>query len=234
MIESAVALIPARYGSKRFPGKLLKEIEGKSILQHVYREVIRHPGITDTFIVSGDEQITAECVKFGAQYVKAYDNFICGTDRCIHGFMSCLNYDIVINVQADQPDINHTVLSDIIQAFDTDSSIRIASLMAQNSCQDEAAHVVKVEVDADYNAIDFYRRLPHDRKTFQHIGVYGFAREIIPVLQSLGPTEREKELKLEQLRWMDNGLPIRMIPTAHVPQSIDVQESLLKLIKNED
>ena len=98
--------------------------------------------------------------------------------------------------------------------------------MSKEECTSEENHVVKVAIDNKGNAIDFFRILPQDTRTFKHIGVYGFSKSVIQRIVELDVEKRELELSLEQLRWLDNGLPIRMIPAEQVPISIDVEESL--------
>ena len=227
--EYVAAFIPARYNSVRLPGKLLMRVGDKSILQHVYDQTKKCKLLDQVTIVVDHDLLEGESVRIGADTIRSQQNFTCGTDRCIAAIQHTVTADYLINVQADQPHIDPAIIDHLVEVLKSDDSIDIASLCTAAICKDDCSDVVKVAVDPSGHAIDFYRESPTDMEVYQHIGVYGFRKKAYEHIKQLEPTYREDKLRLEQLRWLDHGLSIKMIKVDHQPVSIDTKSDLLML-----
>jgi len=224
--DHVLALIPARYASSRLPGKLLKRIKGRSILDRVYHQVARCTTLSDHAIILDHALLQQEAERIGARYVVNDGAFICGTDRCINSMDSFIEPSILINVQGDQPFIDPSAIDALVEAMLQDPTISIATLRTDTPCDNISPHIVKVYVDQEGWATRFSRQSHQDQMGYQHIGVYGFRRAIIDVIKELAPTANEQSQSLEQLRWMDHSLAIYTVPVAHVPLSIDIPDDL--------
>ena len=231
---SAIAMIPARYASSRFPGKLLRKVSGKTILERVYGEISRSSLFQEVVIVSGDPSISKECQRIKANYFEAFNDFICGTDRCLASGYDLSSFDVVVNVQADQPFIKNSIVEQLLQEFEAEESQMIASLMSDSICLDPSHNIVKVLVDKQSYAVDFRRQLPASPRCYQHIGVYGFSRKGREAIAGTNPSQRELKESLEQLRWMDQGIKIKMVPVKDVPVSVDSPNELSSIINNDN
>ncbi len=221
--------IPARYNSVRLPGKLLMRLGGRSILNHVYDQVEKCHHLDQVSIVVDHDLLEQESYRMGAHTIRSQKNFTCGTDRCIDAIEQTVTADYLINIQADQPYIDPEIIDHLIMTMRSDDSIDIASLSTTSLCFDTSSDIVKVTIDADANAIDFYRDAPSGQKVYRHIGVYGFTKYAYMRIKKLPPTYREDKLRLEQLRWMDHGLKIRMIAVDHEPITVDTPSDLTVL-----
>ena len=227
--DYVAAFIPARYNSVRLPGKLLMRVGDKSILQHVYEKAKKCKLIDQVTVVVDHDLLERESIRIGADTIRSQQNFTCGTDRCIAAIQHTVTADYLINIQADQPHIDPTIIDRLVEVLRTDDTIHIASLCTTNLCEDSSSDVVKVSIDTDGNAIDFFRSAPAEFKVFQHIGVYGFKKSAYEQIRHLKPTYREDKFRLEQLRWLDHGLKIRMIKVNHQPRSVDTESDLVML-----
>lgn len=232
--EYVAAFIPARYNSVRLPGKLLMRVGDKSILQHVYDKAKQCRLLDQVTVVVDHDLLERESLRIGAETIRSQQNFTCGTDRCIAAIKHTVTADYMINIQADQPHIDPGVIDRLVRELKTDDSIDIASLCTQTFCNNTSSDVVKVSIDPSGNAMDFYRQAPIDQGVHQHIGVYGFRKSAYEHIRQLEPTYREDKLRLEQLRWLDHGLNIRMIKVDHQPISIDTESDLLMLQEQYD
>ncbi len=227
--EYVAAFIPARFNSVRLPGKLLMRVGDKSILRHVYEQAKKCKLIDQITVVVDHDLLERESVRIGADTIRSQQNFTCGTDRCIAAIQHTVTADYLINIQADQPHIDPEIIDRLIEQLRSDDSTDIASLCTTTPCQDASSDVVKVSIDPSGNAIDFYREAPIGQEVFQHIGVYGFRKRAYEQIRQLESTYREDKLRLEQLRWLDHGLKIRMIKVNHQPLSVDTASDLLML-----
>jgi len=207
--ETVIALLPARFASKRFPGKLIADIGGVSVLKRTYDQVVKCGDIDELYVVTSDEILKDHCATHDIPLLFVKGDYLCGSDRCMDAYKSKnLEGAVLLNVQAEQPFIKPDILSALIAMMKSDNSISIGSLMSSAPCTSEDPNVVKVSIDES--------------------GFYGFRTEVLPDLMSLSPSSGELEHKLEQLRWMEHDYKIKMLSVDHNPVSIDTPSQLLK------
>ncbi|HPF08374.1 MAG TPA: 3-deoxy-manno-octulosonate cytidylyltransferase [Candidatus Cloacimonadota bacterium] len=231
------AVIPARYASTRFPGKPLALLNGKPMLQHVYENVNATKLFDEVFIATDDLRIAAAGESFGATVVMTDSSLPSGTDR-VAALTEMMEPDcVIINVQGDEPLISKTPLAALLKAFE-DNDVRIASLMTPLDTPEDLnnPNIVKVVTDTRSNALYFSRStIPFDRdgkgkvNYFRHIGVYAFRYEALHEFVALSPGILENTEKLEQLRALEHGLPIRMVITDYQGIGIDSPNDLRRV-----
>lgn len=236
-----VGIIPARYASTRFPGKPLAVIKGKTMIRRVCEQAWKSK--LDAVVVATDDvRIADEVMSFGGQYVMTDPNHRSGTDRCREALDLLENqYDAVVNIQGDEPFIDPqqiNLLVDLISREDTP----LASLAKRIEDEEDlfSPNAVKVVMDKEGKALYFSRNpIPFMRNMertdwlkngvfYQHIGIYAYKAEALRQVAKLQPTALEVAESLEQLRWIENGLSIRMAVTESVNVSIDTPEDLAK------
>ena len=239
-----IALIPARYNSTRFPGKPLAMLKGKPIIQQVY-ERVQNSGLFSTVCVATDNISILETVKsFGGRAVLTKENHPSGSDRIAEALQYFPRAELVINVQGDEPLIDKETLQQLISAFQ-DSQVLMASLMTAIEDREMIynPNIVKVVTDKQNYALYFSRSvIPFNRdnqldvKYYRHIGVYAYLPECLQHFVSLSPSILERIEKLEQLRALENGIPIKMIETGYqgigidTPQDLKIIEKLISSI----
>ncbi|MCB5250327.1 MAG: 3-deoxy-manno-octulosonate cytidylyltransferase [Candidatus Cloacimonadales bacterium] len=233
-----IAVIPSRYASKRLEAKALAMIGDKSLIQRVY-EAVKSTELFDKILVATDHPIIFdEVIRFGGNVMMTSEDHQCGTDRiaevCKH-----IDCDIVVNVQGDEPFICKEPLEGLLHAF-TDESVKVASLMCpMNKPEDiENPNKVKVIVNKFSDAIYFSRStIPYQRniidgfRYFKHIGVYAFKKEALLEYVASPHTLYEQTESLEQLRFIHNAIPIRMVETDYEGIGIDTLDDLEKARK---
>ncbi|MDM7988606.1 MAG: 3-deoxy-manno-octulosonate cytidylyltransferase [Smithella sp.] len=210
-----VAVIPARYASSRFPGKLLSDICGKSVLQLVYHQVATCPGIDKVIIATDDQRIMDEVNSFGAFAVKTSSTCRSGTDRVAEAIAG-IDADAIINIQGDQVVMDVSAIKVMIDALQSGCPmVTIATPVTYEDAQD--SNTVKVAVNVQGNALYFSRSLiPFPRSNghttlFRHVGLYGFNRETLIKFTALAQTPLELTESLEQLRAVENGIPVKVV-----------------------
>ncbi len=235
-----LGIIPSRYASTRFPGKPLVDIKGKSMIQRVYEQSKKATCLSDVIIATDDERIYnhAQALNFKVVYTDAAHQS--GTDRCAEVLNKLdADYDVVINIQGDEPYINPEQIDEVGSCFE-DSKTQIATLGKKITKQEELFNINKPKVikSVDDFALYFSRQtLPFlrgvDEKDwlnyqafFKHIGIYGYRAEVLKAITKLPMSSLEKAEGLEQLRWLENGYKIRVKETLHEAISIDVPEDL--------
>ena len=236
-----VGIIPARYASTRFPGKPLAVIKGKTMIRRVCEQAWKSK--LDAVVVATDDiRIADEVMSFGGQYVMTDPNHRSGTDRCREALDLLENqYDAVVNIQGDEPFIDPKqidLLVDMISREDT----QLASLAKPIEDEDDlfGTNAVKVVMDKEGKALYFSRNpIPFMRNMersewlkkgvfYQHIGIYAYKADTLRQVAMLQPTDLEMSESLEQLRWLENGLSIRMAITQSKNISIDTPSDLAK------
>lgn len=231
-MRKALAIIPVRFGSTRFPGKALADICGKPMIQRVV-EGVRACRRLDRVIVATDDRRIFEAVRaFGAEAVMTSAHHSSGTDR-VAEVAAALDYPIIINVQGDEPLVEGTTLEGLVDVLQ-DSGLPMASLMARvgDMYSFDAPDRVKVVVDASGNALYFSRSaIPSGASDyyFLHVGIYGYQRDFLLGFGRLAPSRLEGTEKLEQLRVLENGYRIRMIEIPRPTLSVDVPEDIDKV-----
>lgn len=230
--------IPARYGSTRFPGKSLAELDGKPLIEHVYRRAAAAPFI-QAVVVATDDQRIADAVKaFGGDVRMTSADHISGTDRLAELFES-VDCKLVVNVQGDEPLIHPETIGAAIEAFfgADDTFVATAMTRIREAKAVTDSNVVKVTVDRNGLATHFFRDpdppIPADANLdleatpyFKHIGIYVYPRSFLLDFHKMPPAIREQRWRLEQFRMLDNGFSIRVVETPHDSVGVDTPDDL--------
>lgn len=234
-----IALIPARYASTRLPGKMLRDLGGKTLILRTYEAICRTGLFDEVAVVCDHDLIYKEIKQNGGKVVKSRREHSCGTDRIAEAIDFLPKSDIVVNVQGDEPFTNRDSLTKLLSVFeeDKDENIQVASLMhiIKDIRDIEDPNQVKVVVDKNHNALLFSRSvIPYPRaenKSFvyhKHIGIYAFRWATLKRFAALPPSPMEQVEQLENLRLLENGIPIKMVLTPHTPIGIDTEADLEK------
>jgi len=226
-------VIPARFASSRFPGKVLVPISSKPMLQHVYERASQARYLTSTIIATDDERVYAAARKFGAPVRMTRTDHVSGTDR-VAEVASAENAEIVVNIQGDEPLIDPDAIDAAILPVEHDPEVVMATLKKEieDPREIDDPNVVKVVTDRSGDAIYFSRcpipfaRDPQHVRYFKHIGLYVYRREFLLEYSRLpvGPLERTE--RLEQLRALENGYKIRVAETEYESLGVDTPEDL--------
>jgi len=236
-------VIPARWGSTRFPGKCLHPIEGKPLVRHVWERSLRAKGISRVIIATDDDRIAEASLNFGAEVVMTAEQHPSGTDRIAEVAARLRGVTHFINVQGDEPLIDPRLIENLAAAMLKDPKISMitAATPFLKSTEAEDPNCVKVVLGASGNALYFSRsRIPshrdaHDPKSavtpLLHLGIYGYRRDILRKLVTLSPTPLEQCEKLEQLRALEHGIPIRVVLTDHRGVGVDTPADALRVEK---
>ena len=227
-----IAVIPARYAATRFPGKLMKILGSKTIIRHVYENTVATGLFNDVFVVTDSDIIYNEITSHGGKAVMSKKEHESGSDRIAEAVVD-MNADVIVNVQGDEPFIKKEPLEKLVRLFD-DASAQVASLMKKIS-KEEAANPnnVKVITDRSGNALYFSRSVvPYQRDAafvaeyFLHVGVYAYKKDVLVKFTQWPQSPLEKTEKLEQLRYLENGIKIKMAETDYNNIAIDTPEDL--------
>jgi 3-deoxy-manno-octulosonate cytidylyltransferase (CMP-KDO synthetase) len=231
-----VAVIPARYAASRFPGKLMQMLGNKPVIRHVYVNVKKTGLFNDVFVVTDSDIIYKEITKNGGKAMMSKKEHESGSDRIAEAIAG-MNVDIIVNVQGDEPFIKKEPLEKLVRLFD-DPDVQVASLMRKISKEEaENPNNVKVVTDSSDYALYFSRSiLPFQRDLvsavdyFLHVGVYGYKKDALMKFTHWPQSKLEKTEKLEQLRYLENGIKIKMAETEYNSIAIDTPEDLEKAI----
>lgn len=236
-----IAVIPARYASTRFPAKLMQDLGGKAVILRTYEAAVNTKLFDDVFVVTDSDLIYDEIVSHGGKAIKSIKEHESGSDRIAEAVENMV-FDIVINVQGDEPFIDSEPLAKVIEVFrnDLDKQVDLASLMREITNEDNISNPnnVKVVVDQNGFALYFSRSvIPYPREKnvgvryMQHIGIYAFRKQALLDFYSLPMQSLEASEKLEQLRYLEFGKRIKMVETTHIGIGIDTPEDLEKARK---
>ena len=228
-----LAIIPARYASSRFPGKPLIDLDGKTMIQRVLEGVTNSNQFDEVVVATDDEKIASHVKAIGGKAILTKASHESGTDRCGEVIESYTGFDIVVNIQGDEPLVDAEQLRVLLAAFE-DSTVEIATLGSPKITTAEIhdANRIKVVLDQQSDALYFSRSpIPFERSKegypfLKHIGLYGFRTETLKKLVHLSPTLLEKTESLEQLRWMYYGYKIRVVETQIETPNIDTPEDV--------
>ncbi len=234
---SAVVIIPARFGSTRFPGKPLVPLKGKPLIQHVYENSSGSRLASGVIVATDSKDIFDAVVSFGGKAVMTSPAHRSGTDRVAEAAGAC-DYDIIINVQGDEPLIKPAMIDDVIGLLD-DGRASIGTLAKRLKSPEETAdpNVVKVVFDPEGFALYFSRApIPYPRdggpsEAFKHIGIYSYRKEALRRLAALPPSRLELIEKLEQLRALEAGMKIKVKETRFDTIGVDTPEDLKRVEK---
>ncbi|MBR4561841.1 MAG: 3-deoxy-manno-octulosonate cytidylyltransferase [Bacteroidales bacterium] len=239
-----IGIIPARYGSSRFPGKPLAMIKGKTMIQRVCEQTWKSK-LDDVVVATDDIRIADEVLKFGGKYVMTDPRHQSGTDRCCEALEILEeHYDAVINIQGDEPFIDPQHINLLVDMISHDDT-QLASLVKRIDDEEElfGSNKVKVVMDKSGNALYFSRNpIPYMRNVarekwlqkgcfYQHLGIYAYKAATLRQIATMQPTALELAESLEQLRWLENGLSIRMAIVEAGSLAIDSPADLAKAIE---
>jgi 3-deoxy-manno-octulosonate cytidylyltransferase (CMP-KDO synthetase) len=234
-----IGVIPARYSSSRFEGKVLADILGKPMIQHVWERAKQSLVLDDLIIACDDERVARVAQDFGAKVVMTAKGHISGTDRIIE-VVNPIDVRIIINIQADEPLVHPRMINAVAQALLDDNKVSMATIM--KNIEDERVindpNVVKVVIDKNNFALYFSRSpIPfHAKETeiklpiyFKHIGLYGYTKDFLFTYKNLPVSYLERVECLEQLRVLEEGFRIKVIETKYDTIGVDTPEDLEKV-----
>ena len=231
-----IAMIPARYAATRFPGKLVQKLGDKSVIVHTYENTMATRLFVEVMVVTDSQIIFDEITRYGGYVTMSKQTHESGSDRIAEAIAD-LDVDIVVNVQGDEPFVNKDALLKLLNVFyeDGGSNVQVASIMQQmkNEQQINDPNYVKVVVDKNRNALMFSRSpIPYPRNTdaepvyYEHIGIYAFRKQALMNFTLWEMTPLELSEKIECLRYLENGVPIKMIISEYMGIEIDTPEDL--------
>ena len=229
------AFIPARYAATRFPAKLMQPLGDKTVIRHTYDNTLATGLFDEVYVVTDSEIIFNEITSNGGKALMSQKEHESGSDRIAEAVAN-LPIDIVVNVQGDEPFVKKEPLEKLIDVF-KDPKVEVASLMQTLTQPHLIAdpNYVKVAIDKNANALFFSRSvIPYARNTeiaityFEHIGVYAFKKQALLQFTQWPITPLEAAEKIECLRYLENGDPIKMVLTQYMGIEIDTPEDLIK------
>jgi 3-deoxy-manno-octulosonate cytidylyltransferase (CMP-KDO synthetase) len=233
-----IAMIPARYAATRFPGKLMQQLGDKTVIRHTYEATVSTGLFDEVIVVTDSDIIYTEITAAGGKAVMSLYEHESGSDRIAEAAAE-MNVDIIVNVQGDTPFVKKEPLERLLQQFD-DPTVQVASMMQvltdRNDIMDP--NFVKVAVDKNMNSLFFSRAVipyPRDKEFpttyYEHIGVYAFRKQALMSFTQWPMTPLESAEKVECLRYLENGIPLRMIVVDYMGVEIDTPEDLEKAAK---
>ena len=231
-----IAFIPARYAATRFPGKLMQKLGDKTIIRHTYENTKNTLLFDEVIVVTDSDIIFHEIVSNGGYALMSKETHESGSDRIAEA-VADTEVDIVVNVQGDEPFVQKKILEDLLNAFkgEAGKDVAVASLMypVVNEQIIQNPNHVKVVVDNAGNALLFSRSvIPFQRDKsypavyYKHIGIYAFRKDVLMQFTTWSPGTLEQIERLEQLRYLEHGIKIKMVLTGESPLSIDTPEDL--------
>ena len=229
------AFIPARYAATRFPAKLMQMLGDKSVIRHTYDNTKATGLFDEVYVVTDSEIIFNEIVANGGKAIMSKREHESGSDRIAEAIQN-IDIDIVVNVQGDEPFVKREPLEKVLACFE-DPRVQVASLMQVliNPASIEDPNYVKVAVDKNWNALFFSRSvIPYPRSTdtamtyYEHVGVYAFKKQALIDFTNWPMSPLEAAEKIECLRYLENGVSIKMAVTHYMGVEIDTPEDLIK------
>lgn len=240
-----LAVIPARFASQRFPGKPLALIAGKPMIHHVYNRAKECKLVDDVLVATDNMDIYAAVEKFGGKAVLTSPECPSGTDRIAQAIHK-LDYDIIVNVQGDEPLLDYNTVDKAVKAMLDDPlvSVSTAKIAIKNETDYNSGDIVKVVTDINDYALYFSRSpIPNMRRAdkcalgiqnyfgYKHLGLYVYRLDALMKFTELEPSFLEKVEKLEQLRFLENGFRIKVVEAEHDSVGVDTPEDAEKVEK---
>jgi len=238
-----LGIIPARFGSTRFPGKPLADIMGKSMIQRVYEQARKAANLHKVIVATDDQRIADHIQSWGGNVMMTSSDHASGTDRCYEVFSHQEeDFEVIVNIQGDEPFIDPSQIEKVTECF-INKETQISSLAKKINSKEELfnANSVKVVIGENQKALYFSRAvIPHLRGIeeaqyltqgmfYKHLGIYAYRASVLAEICQLEPSFLEKAESLEQLRWLSAGYQINMEITVIEGISVDTPEDLLKL-----
>jgi len=243
MASIVIGIIPARYASKRLPGKPLLDLSGKPIIQHVYERAKSAMLLTDVLVATDDERISNAVSAFGGKVVMTPRTLQSGSDRVAYAARS-LQADVIVNIQGDEPLIRPEMIDETVQALLDAEEIHTSTPVKKIASPEELLdpNVVKVAIDESGFALYFSRSIvpflradPDQRmwvkrhEYYKHIGLYVFRKEFLLTFTQWDSSPLEQAEQLEQLRILEHGHSLKCVVTEHDSFSVDTLEDLERL-----
>ena len=238
---STIGVIPARWGATRFEGKVLANLMGKPVVQHVWENAKKAKTLDDLVVACDDERIFKVVVGFGGKAVYTSPDQPSGTDRLAE-VVNPLDVDIAVNIQGDEPLMKPILIDNLVIALQNEKSAQMATVIKKIEDESELtnSNVVKVVVDKNGYAIYFSRyAIPYNRTSstdgkkrptyFKHIGIYAFTKDFLFTFRNLPNSSLENAEKLEQLRAIENGYKIKTVETKLDTIGVDTPEDLRRV-----
>lgn len=228
-----IAMIPARYAATRFPAKLMQMLGNKTVIRHTYDNTVLTGLFSEVIVVTDSDIILEEIVSHGGKAIKSIRPHESGSDRIAEAAAD-LDVDIILNVQGDEPFVKREPLKKLLGVF-SDPTVQVASLMQvmKEKTSIEDVNYVKVAIDLKGNSLFFSRSVvPYARdknisiEYYEHIGVYAFRKKALLDFTSWPVTPLEAAEKIECLRYLEHGIPLRMVLTDYMGVEIDTPEDL--------
>ena len=228
-------MIPARYAATRFPGKLMQKLGHSTVIMHTYKNTVKTGLFSEVIVITDSEIIFEEITVHGGKAMMSKKEHESGTDRIAEAAAD-MDADIIVNVQGDTPFVKKESLEKLLKQFD-DPSVKVGSLMQPLTKQEEIddPNFVKVAVDNKMNSLFFSRSVipyPRDKENaiayFEHIGVYAFRKQTLIDFTKWPMGKLEAAEKIECLRFLENGIPLRMVITDYMGVEIDTPADLEK------
>ncbi len=241
--RKVLGIIPARFESSRFPGKPLALILGKTLIQRTYENALLCKLLDAVVVATDDERILNHVLSFNGQAVMTSKNCLTGTDRIAEAVQSnelFKEFDLVINIQGDEPCIEPLVIEQVIKALDEADLPLMSSVVMKLVCEEEAFNpsIVKCVFDSKRNALYFSRalipssKIPEFKKDiayYRHLGIYGYRRDFLINYAKLNETPLQMAEDLEQLKVLEHGVPIRLAIVTSKALGVDTPEDIKKV-----
>ena len=231
-------MIPARYAATRFPAKLMQMLGNKTVIRHTYDNTVATGLFDEVMVVTDSQIIFDEVISHGGKAKMSIREHESGSDRIAEAIAD-MDVDIVVNVQGDEPFVQKEPLEKLLKTFD-DTTVQVASLMQVLKEEQFIAdpNYVKVAVDKNMNSLMFSRSpIPYHRDKnvspvyYEHVGVYAFLKQALLNFTSWAMTPLEAAEKIECLRYLENGIPLKMVVTEYMGVEIDTPEDLARAAK---
>ena len=229
-----IGVVPARLNSVRLPRKILADLNGKPLIAHVMERALEANSLDKVILAVDSEETIKTLEQYNFDMVLTSSDHVSGTDRIAEVIDEIPDAEIIINIQGDEPLIEADVIDSLVDSFN-DSTVNIATIVSTKLTVSDLLNpnVVKAIVNEHQDAIEFKRNI-FDLEiggVYRHVGIYGFRRESLIAFTRLDPSVREVESRLEQLRALDNGMPIRATVTNYDSHSVDTQADLDKVAR---
>ena len=227
-----VGVIPARLGSSRFPKKILAPLAGKPMVVHAIEQAQKSEKLDKVVLAIDSEETKAALADFDFEIMMTDSNHISGTDRVAEVIKNIDDVEIVINIQGDEPLTDPKIIDALVDTF-KDPNVQMSTVVSRKLTVSDLLNpnIVKAILDKNANAVEFKRNI-FDLEiggVYRHLGMYGFTRNALFQFINLAPSKREQERRLEQMRALDNGLPIHALITNCQHWAVDTKEDLAKV-----
>lgn len=232
-----IAMIPARYDATRFPGKLMKMLGDKTVIRCAFENTLATGLFDEVSVVTDSDIIEAEIKAIGGHVIRSREKHESGSDRIAEAVRD-MDVDIILNVQGDMPFVKKGPLAKLLAVFN-DPAVQVGSLMQEVHEEDaiKNPNVVKVVVDREMNSLLFSRSpIPYPRSTdqpitwYEHVGVYAYRKQALMNFTAWPMTPLEAAEKIECLRYLEYGIPLKMVITEYMGVNIDTPEDMEKAL----